>query len=291
MQEQLATLEPFRDLDAPALDELARRARLVRVSKKRWLARAGGATNSRLFLLSGTVEHHRDGRMLRTITAKGLGSRQGSKNPPRELVREDGDDAFLARTDVEVILVDEPRAPARAPGMPTRTEVPAWMQQLLAGPVMQWFSPLAWAKLLRAGRIGDVAKGTRIIGRDDVAQLVFVVVEGAVSTDTTRYKPGDFFGETSLLTARPFGEDAVMAEDGALMRIPGAAIRELAGSYLVPDAAGETVELDLGSLSPQQEDAAIAALTPGATVAPRGGDADRLAAITAKLLRRGLRVV
>lgn len=287
MLDQLRTFELFRSLTPAALAGVERHADQLRLPEQRWLRRRGQPLSRELFLVDGAVlVRTADG--VRRITARDAGG--------VSLNSVAGDAAEISTaTAVDVIVVDidsvrhlfKGSAPASAPVV---SAVDPWMLALLEGPVMRWFPPTAWARLLRAGEPRKVRKGELVLARGEIAECVFVVGEGVAASGKTRFGPGDFFAEESALTKLPATDDVVMADDGVLVSFSTRDIVDLASLYDAP-TADPPQRLDLDSVGNAQEEDILAGLVPETPVALRGGDAGRRLVVAAKLMRRGFAVV
>ena len=186
---------------------------------------------------------------------------------------------------VRHLLEGAPRA-----STPVVSAVDPWMLALLEGPVMRWFPPAVWARLLRSGQPRNVRQGELVLARGEVAACVFVVGEGVAASATTQFGPGDFFAEESALTKCPATVDVVMTTDGVLVSFPPRDILDLANAYDAP-VADPPQRLDLDQVAGTGNDDLLAGLVPQTPVALRGGDAGRRLVVAAELMRRGFAVV
>ena len=287
MLDQLRTFKPFRDLAAAALGAVEQHADRLRLPEQRWLRRRGQPLTRELFLVQGTVAVRTANRVKR-ISARDTGGES------LNALADDGAEMSTA-TSVEVIAVDlDPiRSLLESPGSASAPEVApldGWMLALLEGPVMRWFPPRTWVRLLRAGEARKVRQGELILAKGEVSDSVFVVGEGIAASGTQRFAPGDFFAEASALRNLPAADDAIMATDGVLIAFARRDILDLMGEY-DPPSVDPPQRIDLDHVSPAQEDAALAGLVPASPVALRGGDAGRRLAVAARLLREGFTVV
>lgn len=287
MREILKQLAPFRALDDTALATVERHARLLRLPAGRWLLRGGARLSRELFLLRGTVAAGR-GRVVEQLDAAALGAE--SLNAWAAGARD-----LSTRTSVELLSVD--LGPIRflledaAAGRPEVTGLEDWIHVLLQGPVMRWFSPGAWARVLRAGQVREVARGERVLARGEVSPGVFVVARGVAEAASRRFEPGDFFGEESALGRRPVGQDVSMRADGAVVCFARADLVELAANYAPPRVEPAPLRLDLDAVPAEREAATVAGLDPQRVVAVRGTDPARRLMVATRLMRRGFHVV
>lgn len=287
MLEQLRNFRLFRSLGPASLAAVERHAGRLRLPEQRWLRRRGQPLTRELFLVDGTVAVHEASGVSR-ITPRDTGGESLNALVP------DAADVSTA-TAVDMIAVDMApirsiltgRGPASAP---VASAVDAWMHALLEGPVMRWFPPSTWARVLRAGEPRRVAQGELIVARGEVSDCVFVVGEGVAAAGDKRFGPGDFFAEESALMQRPAERDAVMATDGVVIAFATGDILELIGEYQAPPV-DPPQRLDLDQVSAIREDEALAALVPDTPVAVRGGDGRRRLVVAAKLMRKGFAVV
>ena len=287
MLNELKNFNPFRSLDRAALAAVAEHTDRLRLPGERWLRRRGQPLSRELFLVDGVVSV-RGEKGAQRITAR---SAQGdSLNACAETGAE-----ISTVTAVEVLAVD--LAPIRhlldgggTSAMPTVAEIDGWMHALLQGPVMRWFPPNVWVRVLRAGKFRVARQGELIVAEGEVADRVFVVAAGAAAYAGERFGPGGFFAEESALLQRPAGSDAIMETDGALVSFARADVLELLAEYDAPPVV-EPQRLDLDALSDASEDELLAGLEPATPIAVRGADAARRLVVAAKLMRRGFTVV
>lgn len=287
MLEELKALKPFASLDRAALATVERHASWLRLPPQRWLLRRGQTLSREMFLVDGTVAAQRDGGIerLNASATDGL-----SLN-----VRAADADEIITATTVQLIAVDLRPIRALLQGAsaapPAVAGVSDWMQTLLRGPVMRWFSPSAWARVLRAGRIRQVRQGERIVRRGEVCSQVFVVTEGVALRDGERLGVGQFFGEESALGRLPSRHEVVMASDGALACFQRADLVELAADYDPPRLNPPPRRIDLDAIPTEVEEAAFDALDLDAAIAVRCSDPARRLMVATRLMRRGYRVV
>lgn len=281
MREVLKTFQPFRNLDAGAMEALAAQARLVRLPPGRTLMRAGQKTTRDLYLYSGTVSIRHAGRARRLDAAEARERALGA-HPADEI---------LTVTAVEAVAVD--RAAVRAlsghapPPAPETGAPDAWIPDFLSGPVMRWFSPGTWAWVVRAGEVRELDPGDRLFVRGQVPDELFVVVRGAAECGGERFKPGDAIGADRALTRTPLDADAVVTAAGVFLRFSRDSLLELIDDYRPPDADAPVSRLDLDTIPPAEEAAAIAGLDRNRVICVRGADRNRRAAVASKLMQEG----
>ena len=290
MREALQQLVPFRALDDGALAVVERHARRLRLPAQRWLLRGGGRLSREMFLLRGRVAARRGGTVeQRDAATLGGESMNGWAAGASDL---------STLTEVELLSVE--LEPVRrlladaAAGVTPRPEVAGvddWMHMLLHGPVMRWFSPGAWARVLRAGRLREAKRDERLLAKGEVAACVFVVARGAAEAPGRQFRPGDFFGEESALGRCPAREDVWMRTDGALVCFARADLVELASNYAPPRMDPPPRRLDLDTVPTEREETAIADLDAGLPVAVRCSDVARRLMVATRLMRRGFHVV
>ena len=287
MLDQLRTFKPFRTLTPRALGAVAQHADRLRLPEQRWLRRRGQPLTRELFLVHGTVAV-RSANAVKRITAQDTGGES------LNALAGDGAEISTATT-VDVIAVDlDPIRPLlEATGSaspPEVTPLDGWMLALLEGPVMRWFPPCTWVRLLRAGEARKVRQGELILARGEVSECVFVVGEGIAASGTKRFCSGDFFAEESALRNLPAVADVIMAADGVVIAFPRRDILGLAGEYDAP-TVDPPQRVDLDRVSSADEEAVLAGLVPKSSVALRGGEAGRRLVIAARLMREGFTVV
>ena len=287
MLDQLKTLKPFRSLDRTALAAVERHADRLQLPEQRWLQRRGQPLTRELFLADGVV---------------GLRSEKGtqritSRSADGESLNALATDAAEIFTVTNVVVIAVDLAPIRslleggdAASVPEVSGVDGWMNALLEGPVMRWFPPSVWARVLRAGEPRKVRQGELIVTRGEVADRVFVVGEGAAAANGRRFGSGDFFAEESALLRRPATTDTIMETDGTLIAFVPNDILDLVGEYDAPRVdAPQRLELDAVPVADEED--ALAGLSPLTPVALRGGATARRLVVAAKLMRRGFTVV
>ena len=287
MIDELRTFEPFRFLDRGALATVARHANRLRLPEQRTVRRRGQRLARELFLVAGVVAVH-GGTGVARVSA---GSTEG-----RSLDVCAPDDAEISTvTAVEMIAVDLSSIRHLLDGgdevsSPEVASVDDWMDALLQGPVLRWFPPTVWARLLRTGTLKRLSAGERIVARGSISDGVFVVAQGFVRFAGNHLSRGEFFAEESALMQCPADDDAVMETDGAVVCFARADIFELLAEYDAP-RTDSPQRLDLDESESQAGETLLASLDPQAPVALRGGDPARRLVVAAKLMRRGITVV
>ena len=287
MRDALRELAPFRALDDGAIAAVERHARRLRLPAQRWLFRGGGSLTREMFLLRGTVRARR-GAVVEHLDPTMLAGEALNRWAA-------GASELSTHTEAELISVE--LGPIRflldgAPGArPEVAGVDDWMHMLLQGPVMRWFSPGAWARVLRAGRLREVRQGERILARGEVSPGVFVVARGVAETPSARYAAGDFFGEESALGRCPTRQSVCMRTAGLLVCFSRADLVELAADYAPPRLQPPPRRLDLDAVPADCEEAAFADLDSSLPVAVRCSDAARRLMVATRLMRRGFHVV
>ena len=287
MLEQLKTLQPFRDLEQTALATVAHHASWLRLPANRALKRRTQPFGREMFLMEGTVAARR-GDGIERLHARALEGQSLNRRIA---------DATEISTVTSVSLIAVYLEPIRfllnssVPSGPAVGGVDDWMHALLQGPIMRWFSPRAWARVLRAGKLRKVRPGERIIARGEICAHVFVVVDGLAKSASTQYPPGDFFGEESALGQCPATEDIVMETEGTIVCFECADVVAMAADYDPPRMDPPPRRLDLDLIPAEQEESALAALDPLSPIAVRASDPARRLRVAADLMRRGFTVV
>ena len=287
MPDQLRTFAPFRHLSPAALGAVEQHADRLRLPARRLLRRRGQSLTRELFLVEGAVEVRQTNAVQR-IAARNTGG--------ESLNSLAGADAEIATaTPVEVIAID--LAPIRplldgrgSDSAPEVSAVDGWMHALLEGPVMRWFPPRTWARLMRAGDARQVRQGELILAEGETSEHVFVVGQGIAACGERRFGPGDFFAEESALMRRPAEDDVLMTTAGVLVAFATGDILGLGGEYDAPPA-DPPQRLDLDRVPLTREDEVLAGLLPNSSIALRGTDAGRRLVIAARLMREGFTVV
>lgn len=287
MLELLRTFKPFQDLGPTTLAAIEPHADRLRLPERRWLRRRGQPLTRDLFLVDGTVSV-RGASGEQRVTARQTGGESLNDLAGDEV-------EILTVTTVEVIAVDPSRVRPLLEGRLTATSpevstVDEWMHTLLEGPVMRWFPPRTWARLLRAGEARRVRQGDLVVARGDTPKHIMVVGSGTAASGDARFGPGDFFAEESALMNLPAAADVVMETEGVVVSFAARDVLELMGEYDAPDV-DPPQRLDLDAVTTVREEVALAGLVPGSPVAVRGGDAGRRLVVAARLMREGFTVV
>ena len=285
MLELLRTFRPFQNLSPAKLAAVEPHADRLRLPERRWLRRRGQPLTRDLFLVDGTVSV-RGASGEQRVTARQTGGESLNDFAGSEV-------EILTATAVEVIAVDLARVRPLLEGQgvaaaPEVSAVDEWIHALLEGPVMRWFPPRTWARLLRAGEARRVRQGDLVVAKGEVPAHIMVVGSGTAANGHARLGPGDFFAEESALTKLPAAADVVMETDGVIVAFAAQDILELIGEYEAPDV-DPPQRLDLDAVSAEGEP--FADLAPGSPVAVRGGDPGRRLVVAARLMRQGFTVV
>ena len=287
MLELLRTLKPFQSLNPATLAAVEQHADRLRLPEQRWLRRRGQPLTRDLFLIDGTVAV-RGANGLQRVSARDTGG--------ESLNDFGGDDVEISTvTTVEVIAVDlarvRPLVEGRGPSAtPEVSVVDDWIHALLEGPVMRWFPPSTWARLLRAGEARRVRQGDLVVSKGETSEHILVVGSGTAASGDTRFGPGEFFAEESALMRRPAAADVIMETDGVLVAFATGDVLELIGEYAVPDV-DPPQRLDLDAVANAAEEDILAGLAPETPVALRGADPERRLVMAARLMREGYTVV
>lgn len=288
MLEEIKALHPFRDLDAAELAAAARHASWVRLPAERWLRRRGQTLTRELYLVSGSVAGEEDGRRRRLLHARDAGGKALSAHFAATAALATATPATLIAVDLTAVrsLLD-----AGGPRRPAVAGVEDWMGALLQGPVMRWFSPGAWAQVLRSGRKREAESGERIVRKGEVCAAVYVVARGAAVAGKQRFGPGDFFAEESTLSQQPAASDVTMATAGILVCFARTSLLALAANYEPPRLEPPPRRIDLDAVDPADEPGLLATLAPGPAVAVRCQDPARRLTVATRLMRQGFHVV
>ena len=290
MRAVLKKLAPFRSLSDAELAGVERHARLLRLPAGRLLARGGQQLARELFLVKGVVAGRR-GDVVEHLDANALAGEALNTWAA-------GAAEVATHTAAEIVSVDRQRwqqltgeRPSAGPQRPAVAQLDDWMHALLQGPVMRWFSPGAWARVLRAGQLRDVAVAEQVVARGEICQEVFVVARGVAEDGALRFVAGDFFGAESALGRRPSDRAVVMRTAGALVRFARDDVVALAADYAPPRVRPRPHRLDLDAVSADCEAAALASLPEQAAIAVRSSDPTRRLMVATRLMRQGFHVV
>lgn len=288
MQDQLKNLPPFRALDPLALEAVERHASRLQLPARRWLKRRGQSLGREMFLIEGRLAARRGAAIERLDPARTGASINIRAAEATEIYTVTT--ATLIAVDLKPIrgLLN---GAGEVNGEPTVGCIDDWMQALLQGPIMRWFSPDAWARVLRVGKLRQVRRGERIVMRGTVSRHVFVVAQGIAEIAGERYAAGAFFGEESALGQCPAEVDATMATDGLLVCFAREDVVQLAACYDPPHTDPPPRRLDLDAIPMEREGDLLAALPPNPPIAVRSSDPARRLRVAARLMRRGYTVV
>ena len=257
----LKRFEPFAQLDERSLATASKHTSLIELPANRWLLRRGRRLDRCLYLLEGAVE---------AVDPSGRRSRVEG-----EIYRPGDDIALETRASTRVLSVDvapiESLLRSSSLPAPDVGPVEAWLDRLLASPLVKVLSAVSWQRLLRSAEERRFLAGERLAAED----AVFIVKQGEVERAGSSFRAGDFFGEDVAFAGRKIGEDEYQVRRNAvLLVIPGDAVRALIGEYPVPDApAGTTQTLDLDETSLAELRQAADRLDTGNGVIIRGGTA------------------
>ena len=286
MLDQLKTLQPFSALEPTALATVERHASWLRLPANRALKRRAQPFGREMFLMEGTVAARR-GNGIERLHASTLAGQSLNRHVA---------DASEVSTITSVALIAIDLEPIRfllngaATAGPAVGGIDKWMHALLQGPIMRWFSPGAWARVLRVGRLRTVHPGERIVACGEICAHVFVVADGLAKSATTQYPPGGFFGEESTLGRCPASEDIVMETAGTIVCFERDDVVAMAADYDPPRMDPPPRRLDLDGIAAGQEEAVLAALDPLPPIAVRASDPARRLRVAARLMRRGFTV-
>ena len=283
MLEALKTLEPFRNMEAPALQAAAAHARMLRLPPQRTLLRAGQEPRRDIFLHKGTVTLRQGGAKRRLDAAAAAGKALNGQ----------GADEIVTLTSVEAISIDRAvfAAPVDSPPPAPEAALPeSWIPAFLQGPVMRWFPPRTWAWVVKVGEVRRVQSGERLFRLGEVPQELFVVVQGTAACGSERFGPGDAIGAAATLTRTPVVADTVATAAGVFVRFSREALVELLEDYQPPDTDQPTCRLDLDTLAVADEADVLKRLDPAKVIAVRGADRERRAAVASRLMQVGFAV-
>lgn len=287
MLDAIKALHPFRDMEGVALAAAVRHASWIKLPAGRSLGRPGEAPARELYLVAGTVLGVAAGNQ-RRLNAKNANGQALSAHFERGTALTTATAATLIAVDLAAL---RPLLSAKQPGAPSVAAIEDWMHALLRGPVMRWFSPGAWAQVLRRGQMRTVSAGERVVRKGEVCDTVYVVARGAAVAADVRLGPGDFFGEESTLSQQPARCDVTMTQDGALVCFARRDLLALAANYEPPRLSPPPRRIDLDGIAPAQEGSLLATLTPGPPLAVRCSDPARRLTVATRLMRQGFHVV
>lgn len=285
--EQLKKLRPFHAVDEGTLTAVLPHVSRLTLPAGRSLLRRGQVPHRELFLLEGVVTVRIAATSLRLTAPATEGRSLNARLADGASEISTLTEATLLAADlaaVDAVLNAKASAPAVA-------GIDDWMQALLHGPIMRWFSPSAWARVLRTGELRRVRKGERLVAKGEICQHVFVVAEGVAKSVCERFPPGGFFGEESALGQQPAPHDIVMETDGAVVCFSRIDVIGLAADYDPPRLDPPPWRFDLDNLPVECEEERLAALAPGPPIAVRSSDPARRLRVAARLMRSGFTVV
>ena len=288
MYKQLKTLQPSRALPRPALATVQRHASWLRLAAQRTLKRRNAPLHREMFLVEGVVATRSGRGGAEKLDAAALGGYSLNS-----CVAEANEISTVTPAALIVVDLASIRSVLNgaAPTAPAVGDVDDWMGALLQGPIMRWFSPGAWARVLRVGKPRNFRAGDRILRQGEVSGHVFVVAQGAARSASAHYPPGAFFGEESALGLRPAAEEVVMEDDGVVVCFKRADVVAMAADYSPPRMNPPPRRLDLDNLPAAEEQRLLTTLDPVPPIAVRASDPARRLRVAASLMRRGFTVV
>ena len=273
----LKRFPPFAALDERTLTMAAQHARLIELPANRSLLRRGSRLNRHLFLVEGQVD---------AIDARGRRRRVGRQG---EIYRPGDDVALETRSATRVLSVD--LAPIHFALQPTALPQPevvpveAWLDRLLASPLVRALPAVTWQRLLRGAAELRVAGGDSLTIED----AVYLIKGGVLERGGTTFGAGDFLGEDVAFAGDHLAERACrVVEDAALLVLPGDAVRALIAEYPFPETPPEgaqTLDLDAVPISGLASEARLLARDRPVVVA--GGRAGQRAYALIALTRMG----
>ncbi len=273
----LKRFPPFAELDERTLTMAAEHARLIELPANRSLLRRGSRLNRHLYLVEGEVD---------AVDARGRRRRLGEQ---AEIYRPGDDVALETRTATRVLSVDI--APIRFALQPTDIPKPevatvdAWLDRLLASPLVRALPAVTWQRLLRG------AEELRVAGGDwlTIEDAVYLIKSGVLARGEATFEAGDFLGEDVAFAGDHLAaRTCLVVEDAALLVLPGDAVRALIAEYPFPESPPEgaqTLDLDAVPISRLASEARL--LARDRPVVVGGGRAGQRAYALIALTRMG----
>lgn len=240
MPERLRSFEPFRELDAAALDSLAPGLGEVSLAAGEVLMRRGDAAEHMYLLVRGrlAVESPEDeglaplatlgpGELVGEIAVLAGGARSATVRAleASELLR-------LARAELELALA---RHPALLASFVDTVRRRLWRSQLgshLRG-LFGSPDPLLLAELERDAEWVTLRSGEELFRRGDPGDAAYIVMSGRLRViddagqTLNESAPGETLGEMALLADQPRSATVFAVRDSQLARIPAAAFNAL----------------------------------------------------------------
>ena len=207
-------------LPGDTLEDLAGKARRLRLPAGRWLVRPGRRLSMQVFLLHGRVRLLQGGR---SVVVSAGSARARRPIYPGAAGVETLTSAEFLRVDPALLASVAGLAGGEDPGVPeVLADDASWQGRFLASPLMQRLDGPAWQRILRAMSRERYASGTPIIRAGGGAECCYVLCAGRADivrpgTGETLavLEPGSLFGEDALVSGRARNADVVMREDGS----------------------------------------------------------------------------
>jgi len=256
LQEQLGRLEPFAHLAGPALDALARGARVRAFPSGRWLLRPGRRLVGHYFLLQGRVRIVDPGGVELLVNAGSDRSRQAIYPGACAIATLSAVELLQVRAEV----APPPSGPADPPG---QTALPAppellvddasWQVRFLSLPLLQRLAPADWRRLLLGMVVEPVVAGQVLIRQGTPGDACYVLRAGRVRVHAhgrtlAVLEPGALCGEDALITGGHRNASLTLLDDGAVGRLEGAVFEQwLLNAVIQPlPRIGARTPLDVG---------------------------------------------
>jgi CRP-like cAMP-binding protein len=258
LQEQLGRLEPFAHLAGPALDRLARSARVRAFPAGRWLLRPGRRLIGHYFLLRGCVRIVDAGGVERRVDAGSERSRQPIYPGASTIATLSAVELLQVRADDLAPLPPDPvEPPAGAAALPEPPEMldddTSWQVRFLSLPLLQRLKPADWQRLLVGMVVQPVVAGQVLIRQGTPGDACYVLRAGRVRVHAhgrtlAVLEPGTLCGEDALITGGRRNASVTLLDDGAVGRLEGAAFeRWLLNAVIQPlPRIGARTALDVG---------------------------------------------
>jgi CRP-like cAMP-binding protein len=230
MLQQLKHLEPFRDLDLPALQTVARHATLIDLPAGRPMQPPGKTLTGRYYLLRGKLK-------VRYVPSAITPS-------PEPIFPQFAD--IMTLTSAQLLHVDVDRIAflfdaVLVPVEPASLSSDCWQSRFLQSHMLAALSPRHWQEILRSLTAQSHRAEDWILRSGQRADRCFILASGAAVVTRSgnilrRLSPGDFFGEDALLSGECRNAGVQMCSAGVAMAMDQVVFHRWLADFLV---AGE----------------------------------------------------
>ncbi|MEM6958329.1 MAG: cyclic nucleotide-binding domain-containing protein, partial [Myxococcota bacterium] len=230
---KLPAMPFFAELPKPALGMLLADATLVEAAAgERWIA-AGDAADALFVIVEGDAEVHVAGRP--RPLALGEGDIVGESCLLDDVVRRADVNARSAMTalripkaSVDAVVDAYPDVRHRVQELLTRRLL---ANLLHTSPLFAAFDPGSRKELARRFEVRAADAGTVLVEAGKRSDAVYTLMLGSLNRGGSAMRPGDTFGQRSIIDHSPAEHTVVASTEALLLRLPRAKFSELAALY------------------------------------------------------------